>query len=93
MSKIKPIIVTIKETRRKKQPWSFTIDRPGPKQKETKAEWYVTAWSAKRGAKRMLGAIHSLSGGHYYVFDNKARKERHIEFVVVPLKKARKKAK
>lgn len=56
MSKLKPIVVTLKRTRHKTQPWTFNIDRPGPQKGETKAERYATMWSAKRGACRVLGA-------------------------------------
>jgi hypothetical protein len=59
MSKLKPITVTLKESRHKKQPWTFTIDRPGPADDETKEERYVTMTTAKRGACRVLGALYS----------------------------------
>ena len=49
-----PIVVTLKEGRHATQPWTFTINRPGPQAKETKSERYVSLFSAKRGAKRML---------------------------------------
>jgi hypothetical protein len=56
MSKLKPITVLLKEGKHKTQPWSFTIDRPGPAYDETKKERYVTMRSAKRGAARVLAA-------------------------------------
>lgn len=84
---MKPITVTIKETRHKSQPWIFDIDMPGPAQKQTKRERYVNAWSAYRGAIRQLnldwcGAqrpYHKLVRGHL----------RRVVRLVVPLKKKR----
>jgi hypothetical protein len=90
MSKLKPIYVTLKEGRHKTQPWTFVIDSPGPQKGETKRERYVSMWSAKRGAKRVLQVIQSFEFGHYYVWDNKAKKERHVKFIVQRLPKKRK---
>lgn len=55
MAKKKPIVITIKETRHKKQPWTYTIDKPGTGPMETKQERYSRIWTAKRGALRQLG--------------------------------------
>lgn len=55
MAKKKPIVITIKETRHKKQPWTYTIDKPGKGPMETKEERYSRIWTAKRGALRQLG--------------------------------------
>ena len=93
MSNLKPIYVTLKETRRKTQPWSFSIDRPGPQKKETKAEWYATMWSAKRGAAYKLSKDtddtfqHVLNLGS--VWDHKAGKARPVKFIVQRLKRKR----
>ena len=59
MSNLKPIIVTLKQGRHKTQPWTFTIDRPGPQKGETKRERYVSMWSATRGAARKLAPLYS----------------------------------
>jgi hypothetical protein len=61
---LKPITVILKETRHKSQPWTFTIDRPGPQRGETKLERYASKRSAKRGAARKLvaGAFQSWDG-------------------------------
>ena len=55
MAKKKPIVITIKETRHKKQPWTYTIDKPGTGPMETKEERYSRIWTAKRGALRHMG--------------------------------------
>ncbi len=55
MAKKKPIVITIKETRHKRQPWTYTIDKPGTGPMETKQERYSRIWTAKRGALRQLG--------------------------------------
>jgi len=38
---MKSIYIYIKKGRHKTQPWTFTIDKPGPKAKQTKQERYV----------------------------------------------------
>jgi len=53
MAKKKPIVITIKETRHKRQPWTYTIDKPGTDGDEAGA--YSRIWTAKRGALRQLG--------------------------------------
>jgi hypothetical protein len=60
MSNLKPIIVTLKKGRHKTQPWTFTVDRPGPQSKETKQERYVTMTTARRGACRVLADVSNL---------------------------------
>ena len=54
MSTLKPIYVHLKEGTHKTQPWTFTIDKPGPQDDETKRERYVTMTTARRGACRVL---------------------------------------
>jgi hypothetical protein len=79
MSKLKPIYVTLKETRHKTQPWTFTIDRPGPQKGETKQERYVSMWSAWRGACRVLGAGVLFDPGEWYVEEkNRLRPVKRI---------------
>jgi DNA polymerase IIIc chi subunit len=51
-----PIVVTIKEGRHATQPWTFTVNRPGPQSKETKSERYARLFTAKRGALRVIDA-------------------------------------
>jgi NAD(P)H-dependent flavin oxidoreductase YrpB (nitropropane dioxygenase family) len=58
MSNLKPIYVTLKEGRHKTQPWTFSVDRPGPQKGETKRERYATMRSAKRGAARKLAQTY-----------------------------------
>lgn len=53
MAKKKPIVITIKETRHKRRPWTYTIDKPGTDGDEAGA--YSRIWTAKRGALRQLG--------------------------------------
>ena len=55
MAKKKPIVITIKETRHKRQPWTYTIDKPGTDGDEAGA--YSRIWTAKRGALRQLGHL------------------------------------
>jgi hypothetical protein len=89
MSKIKPVYVYLKETRHKTQPWTFIIDRPGPQNKETKAERYATAWSAKRGAIRKLGAYTfgtTLGGENFWVMTAK-KKLYPVKFIYQRLPK------
>jgi hypothetical protein len=87
MSKKKPIIVTITKSRRPTQPWSFVIDRPGPQKGETKREWYATSSTAKRGARRKLGAVKN--GNDVFVESRRIVKGElkvsvtRVEFVVI----------
>lgn len=53
----KSVIVTIQKTKRKSQPYLFTVDKPGPAGKETKKEYYARPFTAKRGALRQLQAF------------------------------------
>jgi hypothetical protein len=91
MSNLNPIYVTLKEGRHKTQPWTFTIDRPGPQNKETKQERYVSMWSAKRGAARKLVGtglqwwVDILRDGRF--FDVKAGKYRPVKFIIQRLKR------
>jgi hypothetical protein len=93
MSKLKPIYVTLKETRHKTQPWTFTIDRPGPQKGETKQERYVSMWSAWRGACRVLGLqpeVVSAMQGVYVIEKMKGRYiERPVKRIVIRLPKKR----
>ena len=95
MSKLKPIYVTLKQGRHKTQPWTFTIDRPGPQNKETKRERYATMWSAWRGACRVLGLqpeVVSAMQGAYVIEKLKGRYiERPVKRIVIrmPKKKAK----
>lgn len=51
------ILVTITRSKHPTQPWTFSIDKPGPQGKETKRERYTRKATAKRGALRQLGAV------------------------------------
>jgi hypothetical protein len=86
MSNLKPIIVTLKETRHNTQPWTFTIDRPGPQKGETKRERYVSMWSAKRGACRVLGAWRPWNDKDWGV-DERNGRVRPVKFIVQRLKR------
>jgi S-adenosylmethionine:tRNA-ribosyltransferase-isomerase (queuine synthetase) len=91
MSNLKPIYVTLKEGRHKTQPWTFTIDRPGPQKGETKRERYVSMWSAKRGACRVLGAkLHFdelIDDVDLGVKEAKTGRIRRVKFIVHRLPK------
>lgn len=56
------ILVTITRSKHPTQPWTFTINKPGPQGKETKRERYTRKWNAKLGALRQLGAIRHGAG-------------------------------
>ena len=94
MSNLKPIIVTLKEGRHKTQPWTFTIDRPGPQKGETKRERYVSMWSAKRGAARVIAngdkdvLDEVLWNGFISSMDKNNRlRFRDVKFIVQRLKR------
>jgi hypothetical protein len=85
MSTLKPIYVHLKEGKHKTQPWTFTIDRPGPQSKETKLERYVTMTTAWRGARRKLGAFEygtNLKGETFYVVAEKGGKLRPVKRII-----------
>jgi hypothetical protein len=94
MSKLKPIYVHLKQGKHKTQPWTFTIDRPGPQNKETKAERYATMWSAWRGACRVLGLqpeVVSAMQGAYVIEKLKGRYiERPVKRIVIRQSKKKK---
>jgi hypothetical protein len=50
------VLITVKRTKRKTQPYTFTINKPGGAPVETAAEYYSTKRSAIRGALRKLDA-------------------------------------
>lgn len=81
----KSINVYLREGRHATQPWTFTIDRPGSQNKETKSERYARLFTAKRGALRMLGGQEfgtTLQGGRFYVV-LKGSKLTPITFYVI----------
>ena len=82
----KPICVYLREGRHKTQPWTFTIDRPGPQNKETKSERYARLYTAKRGALRMVKAS-PLSGG--YAVPGPNGKITPVRFYIIRRKKAK----
>jgi hypothetical protein len=91
MSNLKPIYVTLKEGRHKTQPWTFTIDRPGPQKGETKRERYVSMWSAWRGACRVLGAEREFmpewNAYDPWVVAEKSGRFRPVKRIVIRLPK------
>ena len=62
MSKKKPILVILKKTRHKTQPWTFIIDKPGKAPVSELRERYTTRRAAHRGALRNLGIWDSTPG-------------------------------
>jgi hypothetical protein len=85
MSTLKPIYVHLKEGKHKTQPWTFTIDRPGAPEGETKRQRYVTMTTAWRGARRMLGAFEygtNLKGKTFYVVAEKGGKLRPVKRII-----------
>jgi hypothetical protein len=80
---MKGITVNIERSKHASQAWTFAIDRPGPAQKETKRERYATPWSAKRGARRMLGESNlSMVDGALVYTNPKTAKQLPVVFVV-----------
>lgn len=76
---MKSIIVRLKKTRHKSQPWTFEIDMPGPQGKQTKLERYATQYSAKRGALRQLRTEEKhITPCSYYAINGKVRKVTFI---------------
>lgn len=61
MSKPKDITVYLRCEKRKKQPWTFTIDDIGASPNMKAQKRYATKFSAERGALRQLGAWDSQS--------------------------------
>ena len=94
MTKKKPIIVTIKEVKRKsKRLYQVTIDLPGNNPDDSPREYYASVFSAKRGAIRRLDARR--------VFDEDMNRTgfwactvkgsmRFLDFVIIHKKKATK---
>jgi hypothetical protein len=85
MSRITPITVHLKEGKHKTQPWTFTIDRPGAAEGETKRQRYVTMTTAWRGARRMLRAMvygTNLKGETFYVVAEKGGRIRPVKRLI-----------
>jgi hypothetical protein len=75
--------VTIDNSKHATQPWTFVIDRPGPAKKESKRERYATPWSAKRGARRMLGEQNlSTAEGVIFFTDPKTGRKIPVQFII-----------
>mgnify|MGYP003392583238 CR=1 FL=1 len=56
--------MTIRKSKHPKQPYTFSIDKPGRAQKETRSERYSRASDAKRAAFNILNAIPLIEGGY-----------------------------
>lgn len=82
----KSINVYLREGRHATQPWTFVIDRPGSPNKETKSERYARLFTAKRGARRMLGAWKEQGGA---CFVEHKGKSRPVTFYVIRRKKTK----
>ena len=85
IKKPKPVIITVTKTRRKTQPFTFSIDMPGNAAKQTKAEYYTRSTTARTGALRQIGAWRSILFKRWFVG---VKGSIHpIEFVSVNLAK------
>ncbi len=82
-NKPKPVVITITKTRRKTQPFTFSIDMPGNAAKQTKAEYYTRSTTAKTGALRQIGALPIEFGWVVWIKD----KWHPVEFISVNLAK------
>ena len=78
--KPKPVIITITKTRRKTQPFTFSIDMPGNAAKQTKAEYYTRSTTARTGALRQLSAFQNVDGSWAAVIKGRIHP---IEFISV----------
>jgi hypothetical protein len=78
----KSIIVRLKKTRHKSQPWIFEIDMPGPQKGQTKRERYATKWSAKRGAIRALNMDWRGANPHLKYGKWAGGKYRDVTFIL-----------
>ncbi len=79
-NKPKPVIITVTKTRRKTQPFTFSIDMPGNAAKQTKSEYYTRSTTARTGALRQLGAFQSWGG----IWSVEIKERLHpIEFISV----------
>lgn len=70
MTKKKPCIVTITETRHRKQPFLVTIDKPGKAEPYQLKQRYSRKDAAMRGALRNLGAEWEPGGWVFYELIN-----------------------
>ncbi len=73
MAKKTPQInVELKKGKHPTQPYTFTINKPGPAGKETKKERFATTKTAKRGAMRQLGCWNgSVANDQVLMVDGK----------------------
>ncbi len=62
---MRTITITLRRGRHATQPWSFSIDDPGPGPALTVRERYSTSKAAKRGALRKLGIWNGVLGGRH----------------------------
>lgn len=72
---LKPILVTLTQTRHKTQPWTVEIDMPGGGPDDQLLERYTVRKSARRGALRHLKATFNplKPGGFPWVWNVKGR--------------------
>lgn len=75
----KPVIITVTKTRRKSQPFTFSIDLPGNAAKQTKNEYYTRSTTARTGALRQIDAFKE--GGAWFVLIK--GKSHPVEFINV----------
>ena len=84
MSKKKPVVVTIKKTRHKTQPYTFVVD-DGRGPDLTVRERYTRSNGAQRGAVRMLGGYtqrgYIPDKERYYTIAHYMQDGREIRFV------------
>jgi hypothetical protein len=61
MGKKKAVVITLKETRHKTQPWKVIVDDPSKGPTMELKERYSRKWTALRGGLRKVGARTALS--------------------------------
>lgn len=88
MAKKKPVVVTIIEGKHKTQPWTFSVDKPGPGPSGTVKERYTRQHSCKMGAVRWLGGYvqrgYIADKDRHYTIGYFMQDSREIQFVVKP---------
>jgi hypothetical protein len=88
----KPVVITLKETRHKTQPWKVIVDDPSNGPTMELKERYARKWTALRGGLRKVGAVtlyteRPVNSAGADMTDYWAVNDRRIQIKTQPLKK------
>lgn len=87
----KPVVITLKETRHKTQPWKVIIDDPSKGPTMELKERYSRKWTALRGGLRKVGAMlfgmQTVNDAGADIKNGWSCNGRPVEFKTQPLKK------